>query len=135
MEFRRLLFLSEKLFHQVMIERMQELFGLLIPVMNDPSTALETKLRLITENYIATIGRNPDLPLFVLSEIRNNPGAFIKGFQIRKVLESDLVNQLRERQPALHPLHFIMNLLGLIIFPFVASPAFHEAGRSEEHTS
>src|SRR3546814_9893066 len=62
---------KEKLFHQVMIERMQELFGVLIPVMNDPSTALETKLRLITENYIATIGRNPDLPLFVLSEIRN----------------------------------------------------------------
>src|SRR3546814_7833693 len=35
---------KEKLFHQVMIERMQELFGVLIPVMNDTSTALETKL-------------------------------------------------------------------------------------------
>src|SRR3546814_19667798 len=70
---------KEKLFHQVMIERMQELFGVLIPVMNDPSTALETKLRLITENYIATIGCNPDLPLFVLIEIRTNPGAFKIG--------------------------------------------------------
>lgn len=119
---------KEKLFHQVMAEKMQELFGVLLPLVTDPDTRLEIKLELIAQNYINTIGKNPDLPLFVLSEIRTHPGAFLKGFQIRKVLSSALVSQLKEKNPELHPLHFIMNLLGLIVFPFIARPVFREAG-------
>lgn len=123
---------KEKLFHQIMAEKMQELFGVLLPLVNDPGTALETKLELITGNYIDTISRNPDLPLFVLSEIRTNPGAFLQGFQVRKVLDSVLIHQLRERRPGLHPLHLVMNLLGLIVFPFVARPVFREAGAVDD---
>lgn len=125
---------KEKLFHQVMAEKMRELFGVLIPFMNDPSTKLETKLELIAESYINTINGNPDLPLFVLSEIRNNPGTFIKGFEVKRILDSTFINQLKEQKPDLHPLHFIMNLLGLVVFPFVARPVFREALALEEDT-
>lgn len=125
---------KEKLFQQVMAEKIQELFGTIIPVMNDSATSLDTKLKLITENYTDTILRNPDLPLFVLSEIRNNPGTFTKNFDISRILNSDFIAQLRKKQPNLHPLHFVMNMLGLIIFPYIARPVLKEAADVQDDT-
>lgn len=125
---------KEKLFQQVMAEKIQELFGTIIPVMNDSATSLDTKLKLITENYTDTIIRNPDLPLFVLSEIRNNPGTFTRNFDIDRILNSDFIAQLRKKQPDLHPLHFVMNMLGLIIFPYIARPVLKEAADVQDDT-
>src|SRR6478672_4764053 len=43
---------KEKLFQQVMSENIQKLFGIILPIVNDASTKLETKIDLIATAYI-----------------------------------------------------------------------------------
>ena len=63
---------KEKLFDLVMSEKAQKLFGVIAPIFNDRKTTLETKIELFTTTYIEMLIENHELPLFVLSEIRNN---------------------------------------------------------------
>lgn len=124
---------KEKLFQIIMAERIDKLFGVLGPVLNDESTTLEEKLEKITESYINMLLEHPDLPIFVLSEIRNNPEQLSNRFQARKHLtESVFVKQLVARRSDMNPFHFLMNLLGMNLFPFVAKPVLQPIVGNEE---
>lgn len=120
---------KEKLFELVMAEKVAKLFGVIAPIVNNDKTSLEEKVALIVEAYIEMLSQNPGLPLFVLSEIRNNPEHFGNRMQAGKLLtDSYLVKQLKEKKPDIHPLHFIVNVLAMSIFPFIAKPVFESAG-------
>jgi len=114
---------KEKLFQLIMAEKLQQLFSVVLPIVNNDDLSLEEKLETLSENYINLLMENPDLPFFVISEIRANPESFKNKIQVQKVLrESSLVRQLREKRPDVEPVHFIVSLLGMTIFPFVAKP-------------
>jgi AcrR family transcriptional regulator len=116
---------KEKLFAEVMTEKVQQLFGVIAPIINDPSTQLNTKIVRLAESYIDMLSQHPDLPIFVLSELRNNPVQFTSKMQIGPLIkDSILIRQLIEKRPAINPLHFITNILGMAIFPFIAQPIF-----------
>lgn len=125
---------KEKLFEIVMMEKVQALFGVIAPVLNDEDSSLEEKIERLVHNYLDMLMKNPDLPLFVLSEIRYQPEDLARRLQVGKLLrDSVLVKQLRERKKNIHPLHFIMNLLGMTLFPFVGRPMFqHGAGLGQK---
>lgn len=110
------------------MERIQKMFGVLFPVLNDGTTTLDEKLVTIAENYINMLTEHPELPIFVLSEIRNNPEQFSHKMQVKTILtQSVFIKQLRERKPDINPLHFLMNLLGMTIFPFIGKPVLQTA--------
>lgn len=114
---------KEKLFEIIMNEKVGQLFGIIAPVVNDSTTSLEEKVRDIANAYITMLSNNPGLPLFVLSEIRNNPKMFGNKIHAGKVLkDSYLAKQLQEKRPDKNPLHFILNLFSMSIFPFLAQP-------------
>jgi AcrR family transcriptional regulator len=114
---------KKKLFELVMLEKMQKFFSNLLPILYDPSTSLEIKAESIATHYIDLIIANPDLPFFILSESRNNPDLIIKVAQKKDfLLNSIFVKQLREKKPDLNPLHFLVNLLGMCVFPFIMKP-------------
>ena len=120
---------KEKLFTQVMLEKVQQLFGILIPVLNDPSTKLETKIQLIVSNYIDIISKNPDLPIFVLSELKGHAEQLKKVLPVDKIIpNASFIKQLQEKRPDINTLHFLMNILGMTVFPFIAMPAFDVIG-------
>ncbi|MBW1657755.1 MULTISPECIES: TetR/AcrR family transcriptional regulator [Flavobacterium] len=120
---------KEKLFSLVMAEKIGQLFGVIAPIVNDDKTSLQEKIELIVPAYLNVLLQNPGLPLFVLSEIRNNPEHFSNRVQAGKILtQSILVKQLLEKQPNVNPLQFILNLLGMCIFPFVTKPVFEASG-------
>lgn len=120
---------KEKLFQEVMSEKIQQFFGVLFPIISDTSTKLETKIDLIVANYIDMLSENPDLPLFVLNEMKGKPGQINKTLPIEKITKNvSLVQQLQERRPDINPVHFLMNILGMTIFPFIARPAFGAIG-------
>ncbi|OJV15436.1 MAG: TetR family transcriptional regulator [Dyadobacter sp. 50-39] len=124
---------KEKLFQIVMAERIDKLFGVLGPILHDEATTLEEKLEKITESYINMLLEHPDLPIFVLSEIRNNPEQLANRFQARKHLkESVFIKQLIARRSDINPFHFLMNLLGMNLFPFVAKPVMAPIVGNEE---
>jgi AcrR family transcriptional regulator len=124
---------KQKLFEEVMLEKVQQLFGLIAPALNDPSTTLENKIERIVSLYIDMMIENPDLPLFVLSEIRNHPDHFARTFQIGQLLQhSSFILQLKIRRPDTSPMHFLMNTFGMTLFPFIAMPVFQAIGAVNE---
>lgn len=116
---------KEKLFSEVMQEKMQQFFGALLPIINDTSTTLEIKIELIVSNYIDVLSQNPGLPLFVLSEMKGHSEKIKKILPVQKISENiSFIKQLKEKRPDINPMHFLMNILGMTVFPFVARPAF-----------
>ena len=120
---------KQKLFEEVMLEKVEQLFGLIAPVIVDQTSTLESKIEKVVTLYIDMISEHPDLPIFVLSEIRNHPDHFANTFNIGEMLQhSSLIQQLKERRPDIHPFHFLMNTLGMMLFPFIARPVFETSG-------
>jgi AcrR family transcriptional regulator len=118
---------KEKLFEIIMLEKMQKFFSVLLPIINNTATTLENKVEGIASNYIDLLTANTDLPLFILSEVRNNPEIFIKIAQRKNFLqESVLVKQLQEKRADINPLQFLISLLAMCIFPFVMKPVLQK---------
>lgn len=114
---------KEKLFEIVIMEKMQVLLGKIGPIIMDANTSIEEKVEQVAEHYIETLLANPDIPLFVLGEIKNNPDKFANLVKTKtNITDSALFKQLAERRPDINPLHFIFNMLGIVIFPFIGKP-------------
>lgn len=121
---------KRKLFELVMKENVYLFFGAIIEDINNNPRPFEKQLQFLISRYIDMLMENPDLPLFVLNilqsgkipfENKDDPliksiqqmrGCFLKGIQ--EALEKGKVKTL-------HPFHVITNMMGLIIFPFIAS--------------
>ena len=119
---------KEKLFEIIMLEKVEQLFGIIAPIINDAETSLDYKIEMIASRYIDMLLENPDLPLFVLSEIRTNPEQFGNKINAGNLItKSVLIKQFNEVKPDINPLQFVLNLLGLCVFPFIAKPVFQTA--------
>jgi hypothetical protein len=106
-----------------------------LPALNDTITSLEEKIDWVATNYIEMLLKNPDLPIFVLSEVRSNPERFGKAMQLKsQVMRSVFLKQLAERKPGVNPIHFFLNFLGMMVFPFIAKPVFGASGAVSEGT-
>jgi AcrR family transcriptional regulator len=124
---------KQKLFDEVMKEKIQALLKTIIPVLQDSSTTLNEKIKLIVSNYIKVLIKNNDLPIFVLNELRKNNTSFISNLPVGKaILETSFIMQLKQRKKNIDPVHFMVSLLGLIIFPFVAKPILTKSGMISE---
>ena len=123
---------KEKLFELIMMEKAASFFGTIIPILNDTTLSLEQKITEVSQKYTALLLENPSLPLFIMSEVGMNPEQFVNKLPIGKALDSHFIKQLHEKRPDLHPTHFMMNLLGLTVFPFIIKPVLMTAGTFNE---
>jgi TetR/AcrR family transcriptional regulator len=85
------------------------------------------KIVLFVDTYVDILLANPHIPAFVIHELNTDPGRFLdklKNFglnpsrlieQIRKESESGLIRNIKGD-------HFIINMLGMCLFPFIARP-------------
>ena len=125
---------KEKLFDIIMTETMQGFLTSIMEILNDEKTTFEKKIEIIVGNYIDLLIEQPDIPLFVLSELRANPETLVSRISNKKVLmKSVFIMQFQQQIKAgkiapIHPLHFIMNMLGMVVFPFVGSPMLKSIG-------
>lgn len=130
---------KEKLFVLVMIETLTEFFGSVSVIINNPETSFEEKIEQFAAGYIDLIFREPDIPLFIMSEIRNNPEQLLQKVDIRNtVFNSVFTCQFNEavQQGKIKDqnfIHFMMNFIGLIVFPFIGKPLLKAiSGLTEE---
>ena len=130
---------KERLFVLVMIETLSGFFGSVSVIINNPETTFEEKIEQFAAGYIDLIFREPDIPLFIMSEIRNNPEQLLQKIDIRNtVFNSVFIRQFDEavQQGKIKDqnfLHFMMNFIGLIVFPFIAKPLLKAiSGLNEE---
>ncbi|TXF77447.1 TetR/AcrR family transcriptional regulator [Chryseobacterium sp.] len=114
---------KEKLFEQVMKVKIVLLFGKIIPIVTNEKTTLEEKIDLASEKYFEILSKNPNLPLFILSEIQKKPSNITSLIPVDKLLKTSvLIRQIQEKKPELNPFHFIINFLSMTVFPFVGKP-------------
>ena len=119
---------KEKLFEMVMMETMAQFFKGVNLMLNDESTSLDEKIDLIVSNYVDLLLKEPELPTFILNEVRPNPQAFVEQNPIKEALTySVLTRQYAEavaRGEITEPnlMQAILNVIGLVIFPFIAKP-------------
>ena len=119
---------KEKLFEMVMMETMAQFFKGVNLMLNDEKTSLDEKIDLIVSNYVDLLLKEPELPTFILNEVRPNPQAFVEQNPIKEALtHSVLTRQYAEavaRGEITEPnlMQAILNVIGLVIFPFIAKP-------------
>lgn len=128
---------KEKLFDIIMFETLSGFFQRMVSVLNDEHSSLDQKVELISANYIDFITKEPNLPMFMLSELRNNSDELLKKLPIKTmIVNSIFFHQYQEAVmkgeiAGSNPLNFLMNLLSLIIFPFVAKDLLQEVGGAD----
>jgi AcrR family transcriptional regulator len=123
-----------KLFDLVMLENFAQFVKGVRTLINDPGTSLEQKLDAIVQFYIIQLNENPDLPTFVLNEIRSNPKTlkthgFTKDLLLKSCFMQQLIEELdQNRKTDVNPLHLIINIFSMTIFPFIAAPLLIRVG-------
>jgi AcrR family transcriptional regulator len=128
--------LADTVFKQVasdFIPRIQEAF-----VADQP---VEQKVERIVHQYVELIRENPYLPFYIVGELNQNPEKMkerIRSMELAPFEELDRLDaQLQEAAEAgeLRPISaqdFVVNLLSLCIFPFIACPLIESMFDMEE---
>ena len=121
---------KEKLFDIVMKESIQQFLKGIAGILNNTALSLTEKVSLVAENYTDMLGANPDLPLFILSEIKANPEKLALDLNFKEIImKSHLFEQIQEATgKKINPINFIINIISLTVFPFVASPLLRIIG-------
>lgn len=98
---------------------------------------VEAIVKTFVSTFIRTLAANPDFPLFVFREISGGGAAFpvvlqelMKNF---KDIPVALIKALQEEAKAglikpVHPLHFLMNMMGMTVTTFLALPMLQRLG-------
>jgi len=125
---------KKKLFELIMLDNLKTFLKSLIEIMHHDN-ALEDKIYEFADRYITLITENPDLPIFILSELRFNQSDFLKKTNFNELLKNTVF--LKQFQQAViekkikpvHPIQFLMSLAGMTIFPFIGKPVFQVIGK------
>jgi len=118
---------KEKLFDIIMVENFDQFVKQLIPILGDENLSLDEILEQVTASYIDMLKHNPDLPFFIMNEMRSDSTklqyvrekmADVRTAFIKRVEDTLLMKKINRAAMG----HMMMNFMGLIIFPFVAQP-------------
>ena len=124
---------KEKLFQLIMVETLAQFNQAMGEVLNNETTTLEKKIHLISEKYIDLIIAEPEMPIFIMNEIRSHGAEILEKLPANTILQSSFIKQYQQAvkdkiimEP--NPLHFLMNLTGLVVFPFINAPILKKVG-------
>lgn len=117
---------KDKLFERVFHEVFSEAFFSIAKVLEDADT-LKELIESFVSYYVAMLKRHPYLPNFILHELNRNPSMVVDLMHNSEMNKSRLIKLfVRESERndirTFNPIHIIVNVLALSIFPFVASP-------------
>ena len=120
---------KEQLFKVIVEEILQNLIPQLGDALAGEGSVVE-KLEKVIRLYISIIGENPFVPMFVLHELSQNRTAFISTMKKKAARFPNFpafFMQIMQEQAAgkiksIPPIHLVMNVLGMVIFPFIARP-------------
>lgn len=119
---------KQKLFEVVMMENVQQFIKGVAAILSNPELSLVAKLEKMVDHYIDMLCATPDLAFFIFNQMRlagQNNGVTIPPeiLAAREMIQKQVERAMKEGQiTKIDPLHLMANLLGLVVFPFIASP-------------
>ncbi|WP_295840547.1 TetR/AcrR family transcriptional regulator [uncultured Apibacter sp.] len=129
---------KENLFEIVMKECIQEMFSYIDNIINNNDTNLSEKIDAAVCRYIEGLSKNPELPIFLFSELQVNPQFLydkIKiptGFIKDSYMFKQINEQIAKEKLNFTALHFFMNLISLSIFPIIGRPSLKYFNKMDE---
>jgi TetR/AcrR family transcriptional regulator len=124
---------KEELMKMVFSAKFSEFIPKVTEALKSEAT-FENVLRVYIDTYIDMLMRNPYLPLFLIDTMHRNPEflAFTQSFPgklfaawIQKQVDLKLIRPI-------NPLHLILNMIGLCVFPILAKPMFQKVFQVED---
>jgi AcrR family transcriptional regulator len=122
---------KEKLFEIIMKENIQLFVQGVKEILNNEVSSLRQKMELLVEYYIDMLLKHPHVPMFVISEMRHDPNKFVNETGFKNIMRGSVfLQQLQvmqaEKKQEINPVHFMINLLSLTVFPFMAYPMMQQ---------
>lgn len=124
---------KEKLFEHIMVENVNNLFEKVGPVLNNEQLTLNEKISFIAKHYIDLLLENPDFPKFIVNEVLSGSNKIPAISARRELIQQShfakqIFNLQMEGKIKFHPLQIMMNLTGMIVFPFLGQKLFGNIG-------
>jgi len=117
---------KDELFRAVLLGGIADVFPALMSTLNS-AMPLREKLKSVIQIYIDQLTQNPDLPLFVLNELAQNPKFIQTHFQGFSAKPTAFATQVEEAVAngvlkPMDPFQLIASIVGMCIFPFIGKP-------------
>ncbi len=117
---------KDKLFEAVFVEILSKLIPDISELLLSELPLFE-KIRKFTQHYIDTIRENPLIPVFILHELNREPEGIARTFKSMGIQPQIFIDEIKREIGKgtivpIDPLHLIVNLLSMCIFPIVAQP-------------
>ena len=128
---------KEKLFELCMAENLQRLLAGNDPIINDESNTLIEKIERLVTLHLDMLLDNLDFPVFIVNEMLSG-NTDLPGMDKRKdmiansVLAKQVMALKKEGKLDMDPMHLVMNLAGMMLFPFLARQRFIKNGAINE---
>lgn len=125
---------KEKLFEMVMMENLQQFMMGVGLIAHNENTSWQQKVQQLVAHYIDMLLANPNLPVFVMAEKAKNPEKLAQLINQRvDYLRSPFMQQIKQgikdgEVIPVHPMHLLINTMGLIVFPFTAKDMLKALG-------
>jgi AcrR family transcriptional regulator len=129
---------KENLYQEVIYDNFRQLIASLMPIMSDESIDVMEVLEKISASYIDVFLANPDLPVFVLNSIRGNAPVVSKDMngeliKVRTMFLKRLMEAFgKDSTSQFGMINFMINFMGMVIFPFMAKPVLMKANNISE---
>lgn len=118
---------KDKLFEEIFKHVVGEVVSRIIEIL-DKELPFEEKIRIFIDTYISILQKHPKFPALIIHEINHNPERvqqiFTERFSHFPRKFFDQINSEIEagRIKPVHPAQFMLNIVSLCIFPFLAKP-------------
>ena len=116
--------LFETIFDQ-MIEKVVPDFTLIV----ESKKPIEEKIELFVHRYIDFVSLNPQIPIFLITELNRNPERMkdilsrTQNFGKMQQFAFQMITEMQVgRIKSFNPLHLILHIISLCVFPYIAKP-------------
>ncbi|CAN5217611.1 TetR/AcrR family transcriptional regulator [soil metagenome] len=119
---------KQKLFEVVMLENMQLFILGVASILKNEKDSFEIKLEKLVAHYIDILCETPDLAFFIFSQMRladknGEPTLPKEMLGVKDIIGKQIAIEMKAgRMVKMDPVHLIANMIGLVVFPFIASP-------------
>jgi len=124
---------KEKLFDIIMTEEISGFAEKVVAIVNTATTGFYEKVEQIADTYISFLIDHPGVPLFIINAMNDDPKKFFSkmGFNPKTeppIVLMQLLEILIQEKRNVHPMNIMMNIMGMIVFPFLATPIAQRIG-------
>lgn len=121
---------KENLFNMIIMEKLDKFVSVMIEILNDNSTSFEEKIDLMVNRYSDLMMNDPQLPLFLMGEVQQNPDFFMEKLNVKeKIKDTSFGFETKESEIML-----VLDIISLIFYPFIVRNAFESLfGLSHDH--